>query len=256
MASLAQAGIAGGDKFASVALPASGGELEVQGQLTNTVKGASVLTVAGQTVQVSAGTKVLTASGSSAASLPAKGAMVAVYGSLNSDGTIAASQIRVLNESYVPGATSIYVHGVVTAVNTVLATAKVGSLSIDYSASLYDSSAQSIQVNSVAGFTGVQTGGAAATLFASKVVPAGIAGGDKATLTPSGIAGGDKAAVSVNGIAGGDKAAVSVNGIAGGDKAAVSVNGIAGGDKAALSVNGIAGGDKAALSVNGIAGGD
>jgi hypothetical protein len=112
---------------------------------------------------------------------------------------------------------------VVKSVNTALATAKVGNLTIDYSSSLASGS-PAIAVGSVAEFSGLQTSGS--TLYASK---SGVVKSD-------GIIGGDSAAVKVvtDGIIGGDSAAVKVvtNGIIGGDKAVVKVvaDGIIGGD--------------------------
>ena len=254
---VAQAGIVGGDRMVMNGI-VGGDNLDVLGVVESTNQATASTTVSGQTVRLTTNTKITAESGGSLA----KGALVAVYGAINADGTISASQVHVLSGQYVAGATTLYVRGVVKSVNPALATAKVGNLSVDFSSSLASGNS-SIVAGSVAEFSGLQT--SSSTLFASKsglVKPAGIVGGDDAVkVVANGIVGGDSAAkVVANGIVGGDSAVkIVANGIVGGDSAAkVVANGIVGGDSAVKIVaNGIVGGDSAAKVVaNGIVGGD
>ena len=241
---IAQAGIIGGDNKLSVRTNGIiGGDLEVLGVVETSEPASATVTVLGQTVRLTADTRVTSESGAALA----KGALVAVYGKINTDGTITASQVSVQANEYVAGATSLYVRGVVKSVNASLARATVGGLSVDFSSSLAGGNS-SISVGSVAEFSGLQT--SSSTLYASKstaLAPAGIIGGDKAVS--NGIIGGDR--VVANGIIGGDlKAQVVSNGIIGGDKFVSA--GIIGGDK--IVSNGIIGGDR--VVANGIIGGD
>ncbi len=191
--SAANAAIGGTDLVVGVQ-GLGGSDLAVLGIVETVDKTSGTLVVSGQSVLISSKTE-------GAEALPAKGALVAVYGSLGADGTIAAAQIKTVNQSYVPGASTLYVRGVVKSVNPALAKAQVGGLSIDYSASLYDTSAASIQVGSVAEFAGLQT---SATLFASRAIggtdksakPAAIGGTDRraAVALPAAIGGTDKVA--------------------------------------------------------------
>ena len=248
--SVAHAGIGGTDLLRAAVPQGTGAtDLDVLG-LVQTVDAASgALVVSGQTVHVSSKTKL------GQSSLPGKGSLVAVYGALNADGTITATQITSLGNSYVPGATTLYVRGVVKSVNASLGRAQVGSLSIDYTASLYSSAAASIKAGTVAEFAGVQT---SSTLFASKaagiggtdLVMAGIGGTDLAT---AGIGGTDLAVAKAAGIGGTDLAKAGIGGtdlvaagIGGTDRAKVA--GIGGTD---LATAGIGGTDLVAAGIGG-----
>lgn len=248
---VAQAGISGGDSFAVMA-GISGGDsdnLDVVGVVEST--NSSGVAVSGQTVRLSAGTKVTAESRGSLA----KGALVAVYGTINSDGTIAASAVNVLASEYVAGATTLYVRGVVKSVNPALATAKVGNLSIDYSSSLASGSS-SIAAGSVVEFSGLQT--SSSTLYASKskVVKAdGISGGDD-KMVAAGISGGDDKLMKAAGISGGDSKLMVAAGISGGDDKLMVAAGISGGDSKLMVAAGISGGDSKLMKAAGISGGD
>jgi len=218
------AGIVGGDLRVKMQ-SADGRDLDVLGLVANTDEASGSLVVSGQTVRLTSTAKLAPASDGAQSRLPAKGVLVAVYGAVNSDGTISASEIDVVAQPYVPGATTLYVRGIVHSANPSLGRAQVGNLSIDYTGSLYAASASAIQAGSIAEFAGLQTSGA--TLYASK---AAVLKSSKPTVTTNGIIGGDKATVSTNGIIGGDKATISTNGIIGGDKATVTTMGIIGGD--------------------------
>lgn len=262
--SVAHAGIGGTDLLRAAVPQGTGAtDLDVLG-LVQTVDAASgALVVSGQTVHVSSKTKL------GQSSLPGKGSLVAVYGALNADGTIAATQITSLGNSYVPGATTLYVRGVVKSVNAALGRAQVGSLSIDYTASLYSSAAASIKAGTVAEFAGVQT---SSTLFASKaagiggtdLVAAGIGGTD---LAMAGIGGTDLVAAGIGGtdlakagIGGTDLVAAGIGGtdlvkagIGGTDLVAA---GIGGTDLAVKVAAGIGGTDRVVAKAAGIGGTD
>lgn len=213
--SVANAGVGGSDR--AVAVQGVGGsDLDVLGVVEKSNKGSTVAVVSGQTVHVAASTPVLQ-----------KGALVAVFGSLNTDGTINASRISVYKQQYVAGATTLYVRGVVRSVNASLARAQVGSLSIDYSASLYKASS-GIAVGKVAEFSGLQT---SSVLFASQ---SGLV-----TATPSGVGGSDLAKLGVGG------SDVTTLGVGGSD---VTTLGVGGSDVTKL---GVGGSDVTTLGVGG-----
>src|SRR6185437_2840563 len=229
-AAASHAGIGGTNRLAAVKGGAAG-ELEVLGVVETSA--ASGLVVSGQTVR-------LTTSALQAA-LPAKGALVAVYGSLLADGTISASQVSEVGQAYVPGATTLYIRGVVKSVNASVGRAQVGSLSIDYTAALYESSDAGIKPGSVVEFSGLQS--SASTLFASRVSASGIGGTNHANgiggtnVVANGIGSTNRA----NGIGGTN---VTANGIGGTNAVA---NGIGGTNRA----NGIGGTN---VTANGIGG--
>ena len=234
---VAQAGIGGSDLLVR-ANGIGGSDLDVLGVVEST--SSSAVTVSGQSVRLTAGTKITSAAGGS----PAKGALVAVYGTINSDGTISASEVSVLAHQYVAGATTLYVRGVVKSVNAAVATAKVGNLSVDFSSSLASGSS-SISAGSVAEFAGLQTSGS--VLYASKsgvVKPAGIGGSD--SIKAAGIGGSDL--IQAAGIGGSDL--VKAAGIGGSDL--VKAAGIGGSD--VIKAAGIGGSDL--IKAAGIGGSD
>ena len=234
---VAQAGISGSDLMVRAGI--SGSDLDVLGVVESTSATSAGITVSGQTVHLTTNTKLTAESGGSLA----KGALVAVYGAINSDGTISASAVNVLGSQYVAGSTTLYVRGLVKSTNAAVATAKVGNLSIDYSSSLYSGS--SITVGSIAEFTGLQT--SSSTLYASKsntVQALGVSGSDK--VQALGISGSDK--MTALGISGSDK--VQALGISGSDK--MTALGISGSDK--VQALGISGSDK--MQALGISGSD
>jgi hypothetical protein len=235
-------GIGGGD-LAVRAQGIGGGDLDVLGVVEGTDHATATLAVSGQTVRFSANTRLTSQAGGALA----KGALVAVYGTIQSDGTIAASEVNVLAREYVPGSTTLYVRGVVKSVNAALATAKVGNLSVDYSSSLYSGNS-TISAGSVAEFSGLQT--SSSTLYASKAQALGIGGGDN-KVQALGIGGGDLK-VQALGIGGGDNK-VKALGIGGGDLK-VQALGIGGGDNKVRAL-GIGGGDLKVQAL-GIGGGD
>ena len=235
---VSQAGINGGDIMVRMA-GINGGDLDVLGVVEGTESASAGIVVSGQTVHLTTNTKFTAESGASLA----PGALVAVYGTINSDGTVSASEVNVLARPYVAGSTTLYVRGLVKSTNGALATAKVGNLSVDFSSSLYSGS--SITAGSVAEFSGLQT--SSSTLYASKsgtVQALGINGGDR-KVQALGINGGDRK-VQALGINGGDLK-VQALGINGGDRK-VQALGINGGDRKAQAL-GINGGDRQAQAL-------
>jgi hypothetical protein len=243
---VAQAGIVGGDVMVQMNGIVGGDDLDVLGVVESTSQTTASVTVSGQTVRLATNTKLTSESGGSLA----KGALVAVYGAINADGTISASKVNVLAGQYVAGSTTLYVRGVVKSVNTALATAKVGNLSVDFSSSLASGSS-SIVAGSVAEFSGLQT--SSSTLYASK---SGTVGGDSAKMVSAGIVGGDSGKMVSAGIVGGDSAKMVSAGIVGGDSGKMVSAGIVGGDSVKMVSAGIVGGDSAKMVSAGIVGGD
>ena len=91
------------------------------------------------------------------------GHMVEVHGSVDADGTLRATAVNdVASLTFVPGATSLYVKGVITAVDQANAVAHLGSLSIKYADALHTLSSSSLAVGRVAAFSGVEYSGIAA----------------------------------------------------------------------------------------------
>jgi hypothetical protein len=89
--------------------------------------------------------------------------MVQVHGSVYADGTLHATALgEIASLHSVPGATSLYVKGVITAVDQASAVARLGSLSIKYAEALHTLSNSSLAVGQVAAFSGVEYSGIAA----------------------------------------------------------------------------------------------
>ena len=79
------------------------------------------------------------------------GDFVSVEGSVVSSGVLYADQVSVSDAAYVPGATEVFVSGLLTSVDKAAGTARIGGLTIDYTASLGDSDAPSKQMWSFSG---------------------------------------------------------------------------------------------------------
>jgi len=71
------------------------------------------------------------------------GDYVTVSGSIASPGWLYADGVSVSTDSYVPGATEVFVTGLLSSVDLARGTAKIGSLTIDYTSSLGSASAPS-----------------------------------------------------------------------------------------------------------------
>ena len=71
------------------------------------------------------------------------GDFVTVEGSIVSEGWLYADTVAVAAIDYVPGATEVFVAGMVSQVDQSVGTARLGGLSIDYTPSLAESSAPS-----------------------------------------------------------------------------------------------------------------
>jgi hypothetical protein len=64
------------------------------------------------------------------------GDFVDVYGSISGAGTIDASEVGISGDFYVPGATEVFVTGIPSSIDFLSGTARIGSLTIDYTPSL------------------------------------------------------------------------------------------------------------------------
>ena len=71
------------------------------------------------------------------------GAFVAVEGTVISSGWYFADAVNVSDQMYIPGATEVFVSGMISSVNQMNGTAQMGGLTIDYTPSLGGSSAPS-----------------------------------------------------------------------------------------------------------------
>jgi hypothetical protein len=169
----------------------------------------------------------------------AVGSTVAVYGTESADGTITATKV-VSEGLYVPGASSVFLVGVVQKVQSSVGHVVVNGLTVDLT-SVMAQGTVSVAVGTQVTVAGTQSVGhglvTANGISGGGVTANGISGGG---LNANGISGGG---LSANGISGGG---LSANGISGGGR---SANGISGGG---LSASGISGGG---LSANGISGG-
>jgi len=86
------------------------------------------------------------------------GDFVSVSGSVVSQGWLYADEVSVSTERYVPGATEVFVTGLLTSVDRKSGTAQVGGLTIDFTASLGNSSAPSGAIWSFKGIRPAQRG--------------------------------------------------------------------------------------------------
>jgi hypothetical protein len=195
------------------------------------------------------------------------GRMVAVYGELNANGSLKVSGVAELGMDYVPGATELFVKGVVRAVNQANATARLGSLSISYSGALHTLNADDIAAGKVVALSGLEFANAGSFYADNGVVsaakPMGQAGSDKSIAAkPAGQAGSDlvgQAGSDLAGQAGSDKSiAAKPAGQAGSDlagQAGSDLAGQAGSDKSiAAKPAGQAGSDLAGQAGSDLAG--
>ena len=85
------------------------------------------------------------------------GHVVAVYGSVASDGSLEVAEVREQSSTeYVAGATRVYLKGSIAELDKVHGTARVGSLSINYSGALHTLVSDDLAVGTVASFEGVR----------------------------------------------------------------------------------------------------
>jgi len=217
---------------------------------------ASTVTVLGQTYKVSATTAVKNSAGAAVALASlAPDTIVSIDGSESASGSATVSSVTSLPQLDVPGATRLFVAGVVTSENAT-GQVKVGNLVVDINSTLASGS-QGFAVGSFVQITGTQPNPGGLFLAQSVRTSNGIIGGGASSngiigggLKDKGIIGGG---ASSNGIIGGG---FKSNGIIGGG---ASSNGIIGGglkDKGIIGggfkSNGIIGGG---ASSNGIIGG-
>ncbi|MGI9234782.1 MAG: hypothetical protein ACR2RD_14200, partial [Woeseiaceae bacterium] len=86
------------------------------------------------------------------------GDFVSVAGSVVSPGWLYADGVSVSDDQYVPGATEVFVSGMLSSVDLDLGTAQMGELTIDYTSSLGRSNAPSGTVWSFSGIRPAQRG--------------------------------------------------------------------------------------------------
>src|SRR5579883_711724 len=103
--------------------------------------------------------------------------LVAVYGTVNPDGSIKVAEVKVLDSAFVPGATEIYVKGVISSANPIKGEIRIGSIKVNYSGALHAVTAdQLVQGHSVVitGLTYAPTGSVYAddAMVLSGAVPA------------------------------------------------------------------------------------
>ncbi|MHB8722418.1 MAG: hypothetical protein ACYDAH_13640, partial [Steroidobacteraceae bacterium] len=94
------------------------------------------------------------------------GHLLAVYGSIASNGTFEIATVREQNSiEYVPGATHLYLKGSISALDVLHGTARIGSLAVSYSGALHTLIAEDLSVGAIVSFSGLQFAGSS-KLFA------------------------------------------------------------------------------------------
>jgi hypothetical protein len=194
------------------------------------------------------------------------GELVAIYGVVDANGTYKISAVSQLGSSpYVPGATKLFLKGLVTSIDSNAGTLKIGSYSVNYSGALHSLSADQLAVGDVAIFTGLSfphieslfadngaildkpegpgSGNVAANPEGqvggnSVIKPAGQVGGNLA-VTPAGQVGGN-AVVSIKGQVGGNSV-IKPAGQVGGNLAVTPAGQVGG--NAVVSIKGQVGGN-------------
>src|SRR5882757_5339370 len=84
------------------------------------------------------------------------GELVAIYGAVKADGSYKVSSVSQSGSSaYVPGATELYLKGVVTYVNKSAGVLRVGSYVVNYGGALHTLVAENLAVGDVASFAGL-----------------------------------------------------------------------------------------------------
>ena len=197
----------------SAGVGGSSGELLVMGPVESINAADSTATILGQRVHTAMVDRI------------AVGDAVAVFGTARADGTIEASAIQ-LRGIYVPGATAIFVSGMVQRAEPALGRVVVNGVTVDLTSAM-SHGMFSPAVGSSLAISGTQPVSRGLVLVSG---------------TPSSVQGIAGTGAAVNGIAG---TGAAINGIAG---TGAAVNGIAG---TGAAVNGIAG---TGAAINGIAG--
>jgi len=85
------------------------------------------------------------------------GRVVAVYGSITPEGAFQVAAVHEQNSiDYVSGATRLYLKGSISGVDTLHGTARIGTLSVDYSGALHTLVAEDLAVGTVVSFGGLR----------------------------------------------------------------------------------------------------
>ena len=187
---------AGAEMSASELKGTYGAELEVLGAVQRIDVAHYSLIVAGQHVSIAKGTSfsidgVAVADAARALGMIQSGDLVAVQGEIGAP----AKLISRLKESYVAGATTVYVKGKLTSVDSSVGLAKIGELNVDLTPAMADSKVGNLEVGQVAEVVGMQpsSGGrllANSIIGTSKVSPDSIIGTSK--VAPDSIIGTSK----------------------------------------------------------------
>jgi hypothetical protein len=179
-ADLATAGIGGSSR--AVQTTSAGSELVAYGPIQAVDIANEKLIVLGQTVALTSQTRItanaqaLGGGRSSAVLKGSSGALVAVYGQLQPNGVIRATQLDISDQAWVPGTTTVFICGVVTQASPAVGQARVGNLLVDYTAGLFDPRvADSIRVGATVTLVGTQF--STGEVFASTI--SGIGGSRK-----------------------------------------------------------------------------
>jgi hypothetical protein len=140
-------------------------------------KNASVITVLGQKYSIAsaklvAGNKNLPAAQGVRFLVP--GAVVWVDGELKADGSTQVASLTVLPDANVPGATQLFVSGVVSAID-LTGKAKIGDLIVDLTPT-YGSGAESIRVGDVVEVIGIQPASNGALVAGTVTSKSGVGG--------------------------------------------------------------------------------
>src|SRR5271168_2385585 len=85
------------------------------------------------------------------------GRVVAVYGSITPEGSFQVAAVHEQNSiDYVSGATRLYLKGSISGLDTLHGTARIGTLSVDYSGALHTLVAEDLAVGTVVSFSGLR----------------------------------------------------------------------------------------------------
>ncbi|MBA3563691.1 MAG: hypothetical protein H0W33_06725 [Gammaproteobacteria bacterium] len=119
---------------------------------------------------------------------PGRGDLVAVSGRVLMSGIIIASTIRSVHSQNVPGATSLYLKGMLNLVDQTVGTATIGGLTVDYTATLSRISSALVRPGNIIELIGIKPleGGKFIALSGSVD---GIVGGDFDSLSGGDLAG-------------------------------------------------------------------
>ncbi len=157
------AGISGADvagiSGADVAGISGADVLGISGADVAGISGADLLVLAGPVDSIDPSNGIFTSVGQSVMASQAMlsgisvGDFVTVNGSIVSSGWLYADSLSISSDMYVPGATQVFVTGIPSEIDSTRGQAKIGELTIDYTAAM---SAGAIPHGMSVGFSGIQ----------------------------------------------------------------------------------------------------